>query len=204
MNHRFVPQLISKGDALMLTLPGYLPATPNTLRGKHWSVVRKEKTRAARALAIALIVAGRANRTPSPKGSRWQLHIVRRGPGMLDRDNLPGAYKQLQDAIVDAGLIPGDTARILWPTHSDMPTKCRDEQGTLVMLRRVPEGEELAPWFPRCAAQGGFLGGVWLDGQERTHDGAAEPRTTGQTKRAHARVVTRRKLCGLRPLKAVL
>lgn len=146
---------MADADSLTLTLPGYLPATPNTLRGKHWSVVRKEKSRAAIALAIALVVAGRANRTPAPAGSRWQLHIVRRGPGTLDRDNLPGAYKQLQDALVDAKLIPGDTAHILWPTHSDMPTRRRDEQGTLVLLRRVPEGEELAPWFPRCAAQGG-------------------------------------------------
>lgn len=141
---------------LVIRLPGYLPSTPNTLRGKHWSVVRKEKTRAARALAIALVVAGRASRNTAPKGSRWQLHIVRRGPGTLDRDNLPGAYKQLQDALVDSGLIPGDTARILWPTHSDMPTRRRDEQGTVVLLRRVPDGSDLLPWHPQLDAHGGF------------------------------------------------
>lgn len=135
-------------DGLVLTLPGYLPATPNTLRGKHWSVVRKEKTRATLALSRALLVVCAINPPPAPKGSRWQLHVVRRGPGSLDRDNLAASYKQLQDAIVGAGLIPGDTPRVLWATHSDSPTRRREEHGTTVMLKRVPDGDDLAPWYP--------------------------------------------------------
>lgn len=135
-------------DGLTLTLAGYLPDTPNTLRGKHWSVIATAKKSAALALARALLDAGIVNPPRAPKTTRWQLHIIRSGPGELDRDNLAAAYKQLQDAIVDAGLIPGDKPRVLWATHIDRPEKDERRQGTTVMLQLVADKAELVPWYP--------------------------------------------------------
>lgn len=141
---------------IALRLPGYLPATPNTLRGKHWAIVRRERQRAAWHLAAALLCAGMPTKSQPVTGSRWQLHLVRQGPGTLDRDNLSASYKQLQDAIVSAGLIHDDSPRVLWATHSDRPTRHAKSQGTVVLLRRVPDGSDLLPWHPQLEAHGGF------------------------------------------------
>lgn len=49
-----MPALTSSGATLTIELPGYLPSLHNQIRGCHWTVLRKEKMRAAVALRNAL------------------------------------------------------------------------------------------------------------------------------------------------------
>lgn len=95
-------------DGLVLELQGYAPKGINSLKGRHWSAMAKAKREAKTALARALVANGIMFPPKAAKDSRWHLYIVRYGHGFLDSGNLAGAYKQIEDAIVDAGLIPGD------------------------------------------------------------------------------------------------
>jgi len=48
------PASVSCGGIVRITLWGYLPPTRNQLKGTHWSVLHREKARAAHALRNAL------------------------------------------------------------------------------------------------------------------------------------------------------
>ena len=81
-------------------------ATPslNRIHGNHWSANKKAKS------AIAWLLAAALNGIPPiPKATgRRRLVIVRYGRGRLDRANLVGGAKWLEDAIKDRGLLLDD------------------------------------------------------------------------------------------------
>lgn len=135
-------------DGLVLRLAGYAPKSVNATKGRGWWATSKAKKEARIALARALVDIGMMHPPQAGVGSRWQLHFIRHGHGLLDRDNLTAAFKQLQDAIVNTGLILDDNAKVLWPTHDQRIVKRSAPVATTVYFRRVMAGEELRPWFP--------------------------------------------------------
>ncbi len=121
---------------ITLTIPGFIPTSPNRLNGKHWSALIREKKRAHGALTRALLAAGITDWPKPPKGSQWELHITVTRPRPLDPDNAVAACKWLIDAIVKAGLIPDDDFDTLDPVVIQVRGKV---EMTALILRQVTD-----------------------------------------------------------------
>lgn len=135
------PAPLGPKDVLTLHLHGYCPRGVNPQRGRHWAVVAREKRTARSLLLLAMAKAGVSPKAgpakkPARTGEQWRLHVVRHGVRDLDGDNLTGAYKQLQDALVDVGLLPFDDWKTLRATHDQTRAK-RGETGTTLTLWKV-------------------------------------------------------------------
>ena len=113
-----------------------LPITkPLSLNGReHW---RKKAHATKEVRASARVLAKHVGIPPLPRVS-IELHYAPRDKRRRDAINLAATIKPLEDGIVDAGVVPDDTAEYVQPTHGviDPPT------GTVgrlyVIVRELP------------------------------------------------------------------
>jgi hypothetical protein len=76
----------------------------NEIQGWHWSHAKRSKAYIAQYLGIVLLG---YPKIPAATGKR-RLTIVRHGKGRLDKANLIGGAKWVEDAIKDRGLLIDD------------------------------------------------------------------------------------------------
>jgi len=100
----------------------------NRTHGSHWSIARRERDEWARWVAVSL------DKPPKAESKR-SLVIERLAcSNGLDRDNLYGSYKQLIDAIRDAGIIVDDSDKWLDLKIINQRAATRAENRTVIVV----------------------------------------------------------------------
>ena len=107
-----------------------IPAQPayafNPNRGKHWTVRARAADAAHDAAGWAL---KHVQPVHGPVNLHWTVRLAK-GRRVLDRDNMTICLKPYQDSLVAAGVIDGDTAKIvraitvdqvIWSDHRGQP-----------------------------------------------------------------------------------
>lgn len=149
-------------SVLRLWLPGYHTPSLNVTAGKHWSVYRRHKQKAARAVLIALAASSpvfalarrillllsqggtkaevqklRAHGLPSEVTGLARLTYTRVTCRPLDDENHEGSTKGLTDCLVSAfpGWLPDDSPEHVEILHKQEKCGHRHEEGTWVELR---------------------------------------------------------------------
>lgn len=93
--------MTSEGLVLRLVVPGYVPPSQNALRGRHWSVLAREKHRAG----LALINAIRLHLESTPEdqmiGTTSPSSKFRIAASRLDSYlTITGAYSKAKSSLV--------------------------------------------------------------------------------------------------------
>jgi F0F1-type ATP synthase beta subunit len=116
-------------------MPGYLPSANQSLRAnpRHLQWIRKkERDKATQALSTALEPFETSTWRLSPP---LVLGFERRTCRLMDVRNLVAAYKALEDAVVEQGLIEDDTPDIVVASPCrQVRVRKRALQGTLLVL----------------------------------------------------------------------
>lgn len=100
------------GRSWTLDLPyTAVPLSLNGQHGQHFARARKVKQVRAHAAFLA-----RQAKIPSLPRCRIELHYAPRDSRRRDALNLVATLKPIEDGLVDAGVVPDDTAEFVEPT----------------------------------------------------------------------------------------
>ena len=111
-------------------------ARPLSLNGRqHWRAKARD-VRSVRAAAAAL---ARAARVPPLERAAVELHYIPRDRRRRDALNLVATLKPVEDGIVDAGVVPDDTAQYVEPTMPvlDPPARASRYGRLYVVVREL-------------------------------------------------------------------
>lgn len=103
-----------------------LPATPNQLLRRHWSIVMKEKKKWHRLVGLCSI------KYQGPPLEKAKLKLMRMSTRQPDFDGLTGSFKFLIDGLVKAKVIIDDKYEVIGESEYCWEKCKRDEQGVKV------------------------------------------------------------------------
>lgn len=99
---------------------------------QHW----RPKAKAVRAVREATYALARQARIPALGRVSIELHYAPRDNRRRDAINLAATVKPIEDGLVDAGVVPDDTAEYVEPTHAVIDPPTRAATGRLYVIVR--------------------------------------------------------------------
>jgi hypothetical protein len=112
-----------------MRIPEVTPSS-NAFLWKHWSVKRKIR----KDWSLYVLEAKHNARALVKATSRAHLTIHRYAARRLDIDNLVGGCKFLIDALVEQGLLLGDSPDLLHVEYRQTPVKEKAERGMVLRI----------------------------------------------------------------------
>lgn len=125
------PSVTVNGSSLVLTFPEPTPSL-NELNWAHWSRKRKERQKWGWYVKAAAL---KLPRVEAPEVAA--VTICRYGARLLDRTNLVGGCKSLEDALVAEGFLVDDSEKHYRPTYQQCASS---ERKTVVVISGVSDG----------------------------------------------------------------
>lgn len=123
-----------------ITLPLTTPLSLNNR--EHWQT----KSRRVAALRSATFRLAKAARIPTLERCAVELHYAPRDKRRRDALNLVATLKPVEDGLVDAGVVPDDTAEFVEPTMPKIDDPTGAKHGRLFVI--VRELDPLPPPAP--------------------------------------------------------
>lgn len=121
---------------VVIDIPGLKVVSEQNQR-EHWAVKDKRRKAQREAVLSSIVVAGSGRTDGVVLGPGLTVRFHRRGPGLLDDDNLTGAFKHCRDAVAEwAGRDDADP----WFTWVIPPTQERSRDYGVTITLEPREG----------------------------------------------------------------